>query len=71
MKRRFEFVQGSSAKFWEIARTGSDVTVRFGRIGTGGQAQTKSLGSSEAADRHAAKLIAGKTRKGYVECVVR
>jgi predicted DNA-binding WGR domain protein len=71
MTRRFEFVGGSSAKFWEITVAGSDVTARFGRMGTDGQVQTKSFGTGEAAERHAEKLIAEKTRKGYVECSVR
>ena len=30
-KRRFEFVGGSSDKFWEIGVNGSEVEVRFGR----------------------------------------
>lgn len=67
MTRHFEYVEGSSAKFWEIFTQGSDVTVRFGRIGTQGQTQTKSFGDVEAAARHVEKLIGEKTKKGYVE----
>lgn len=67
MKRHFEFVEGNSAKFWEISSEGSEVTVRFGRIGTEGQTQTKSLADDEAANRHVEKLIREKTKKGYVE----
>ena len=37
MKRYFEFIGGSSAKFWEVVVSGNEVTVRFGRIGTEGQ----------------------------------
>ena len=72
--RHFEFVgadadrgTSSSAKFWEITVKGSEVTVRFGRIGTDGQTKVKSLASGAAAEAEAAKLIAEKTRKGYVE----
>ena len=43
MKRHFELVEGNSSKFWEISTAGNDVTVRFGRIGTNGQTQTKDL----------------------------
>lgn len=43
MKRYFEFVGGTSAKFWEISTGGSEVSVRFGRIGTEGQTQVKRL----------------------------
>ena len=65
--RRFELVEGKSAKFWEISTSGSDVTVRFGRLGTNGQTQTKTFGDAAAAQRHADKLIEEKTEKGYVE----
>jgi predicted DNA-binding WGR domain protein len=65
--RRFEFVGGTSSKFWEIAVQGAEVTVRFGRIGTQGQTQEKSFPSADDANKHADKLIAEKTRKGYSE----
>ena len=65
--RRFEFVGGGSAKFWEIGSHGAQVTVRFGRLGTNGQTQTKDLGSETAAAVHVAKLIDEKLAKGYVE----
>ena len=65
--RRFEFVGGSSQKFWEISLAGNSFTVRFGRIGTAGQSQTKSFADEEKAKREAEKLIAEKVKKGYVE----
>ena len=68
-KRYFEFVSGSSAKFWEIGVSGNEVTVRFGRIDTEGQTQTKTLPDADAAASHAEKLIASKTAKGYHETV--
>ena len=68
MSRRFEFVGGSSAKFWEITRAGRDVTVRYGRIGTANQTVTKTLTDDTAAVRQADKLIGEKLAKGYVEC---
>ena len=43
------------------------MTVRFGRIGTNGQTQTKTFGDADAAQKHADKLIEEKTEKGYVE----
>ncbi|SDF34447.1 WGR domain-containing protein [Lentzea fradiae] len=64
--RRWELVSGNSAKFWEIDRDGSDVTVRFGRLDTNGQTQTKTLASAEAAEAHVAKLVAEKEKKGYL-----
>lgn len=65
MRRYFEFVGGTSAKFWEVALNHTEVTVRFGRIGTGGQTQRKSLADSAAAAAHAEKLITAKVAKGY------
>ncbi|MFO1514192.1 MAG: WGR domain-containing protein [Verrucomicrobiota bacterium] len=66
--RRFEFVGGSSQKFWEISISNNSFTVRFGRIGTEGQSQTKSFADQERAAREAEKLIAEKVKKGYSEC---
>ena len=68
-KHYCEFVGGSSAKFWEIGVSGNDVTVRFGRIGTQGQTQVKTLPDDDAAAKHAKKLLASKTAKGYAESV--
>jgi DNA ligase-1 len=65
--RHFVFVEGKSAKFWEIGRSGCDVTVRFGRLGTNGQTQTKSFANEAAAQAHMEKLIEEKTEKGYEE----
>ncbi len=66
-KHRFEFREGHSSKFWEIDVTGTDHTVRFGRIGTNGQSQTKSFSSEAVAQKDAARLIAEKQLKGYRE----
>jgi predicted DNA-binding WGR domain protein len=66
-KRHFEYVGGSSAKFWEVSNSGAEVTVRFGRIGTDGQTHTKTLPDAGAAATHAEKLISQKTAKGYQE----
>ncbi|MGE3407558.1 MAG: WGR domain-containing protein [Pirellulales bacterium] len=70
MHRRFEFVGGSSAKFWEVSVAGSHVTVRFGRIGADGQTQTKYLANDQQAQQHAEKLVSQKLAKGYVEYAV-
>ena len=66
-QRRFEFRDGSSSKFWEIAVSGREHTVRFGRIGGDGQSQTKTFATDAEAQRDANRLIAEKTRKGYRE----
>ena len=66
-KRRFEFVEGSSSKFWEIEVEGPRMTVCFGRVGTAGSPKDKTFASAAESEREAAKLVAEKTRKGYVE----
>jgi DNA ligase-1 len=65
--RYFECSEGSSRKFWEITIGGSDVTTRWGRIGTDGQSKTKSFGSEDKAMAEYSKLIKEKTDKGYIE----
>ncbi|MCB9597228.1 MAG: WGR and DUF4132 domain-containing protein [Sandaracinaceae bacterium] len=67
MTRRFELVEGKSAKFWEVTREGSDLHLRWGRLGTNGQSQTKEFASDAAATKEADKLILSKTKKGYAE----
>lgn len=64
--RRFEFSEGSSNKFWELGIEGSQVTVRFGRIGTQGQSSVKSFPDEVAAIKHAESLVKQKTGKGYL-----
>ena len=65
--RYFELIDGTSRKFWEISVADDAFTVRFGRIGTSGQSQTKSFADEARARREAEKLIAEKVKKGYVE----
>ena len=68
--RRFEFVEGSSSKFWEVTTNGREVTVRYGRIGSNGQSQTKSFTSDAAANTHTLQQINSKLAKGYRELAV-
>ena len=63
--RRFELVEGASAKFWEVSVSGAAVTVRFGKLGAAGQTQTKDHGSPETASKEAEKLVREKVKKGY------
>lgn len=65
--RRFEFVQGTSNKFWEVTVDGSSLTTSWGRIGTKGQSKTKSFDSPESAIQAQDKLVAEKLKEGYVE----
>ncbi len=65
--RYFEFIEGSSAKFWEIRVEGSTFFTRYGKIGTDGQVTQKDYDSEAKAQAEAAKLVAEKTKKGYAE----
>jgi predicted DNA-binding WGR domain protein len=64
---RYEFVEGTSSKFWEITLSGSSFTVRYGRIGTSGQTQEKTFPTEAKAKAEHDKLVKEKTGKGYVE----
>ena len=66
-KRYFEFISGTSSKFWEVSSEGVEMTTRFGKIGTNGQSSTKSFDSPEKAAAETAKMIAKKVKEGYVE----
>jgi DNA ligase-1 len=65
--RYFEYIGGTSRKFWEIRHSGCEVTVRFGRIGSAGQSKVKSFPEESAAAKHVEKLIGEKTGEGYIE----
>ena len=65
--RRLECTEDGSSKFWEASVNGGELTVRFGRIGTRGQTQTRAFTTAEAARNEQEKLIRSKLRKGYVE----
>lgn len=66
-KRRFEFSEGKSNKFWEIELTGNSVRTSWGRIGTTGQSVSKQCASEQKARELYDKLIQEKTGKGYIE----
>jgi predicted DNA-binding WGR domain protein len=65
--RRLEYEGGGSAKFWESEVRDSELVVRFGRLGTDGQQNTKVFPDAAAAAKEQVRLIREKTGKGYVE----
>jgi DNA ligase-1 len=65
--RYFEFVQGSSNKFWEVSQSGNTMTTRWGRIGSAGQSKTKTFADDQAAADAVARLVDEKTAEGYIE----
>ena len=66
-KRRFEFSDGSSNKFWEIEVHGEGFTTRHGKIGTAGTEVAKTFDSADEAQKGAGKLVGEKLKKGYSE----
>ena len=62
---RFELTEGTSAKFWQWMVEGCDLIVEYGRIGTKGQASTKSFPSEAAAREAGATLAREKVASGY------
>ncbi|MDP3537952.1 MAG: WGR domain-containing protein [Azonexus sp.] len=65
--RRFEYNDEKSSKFWEIQIKGNGFNVRYGKIGTDGQKQSKDFADTTSAEKQAQKLIAEKLGKGYLE----
>src|SRR5258708_31409108 len=63
---RYELSEGTSNKFWEVTVNGNDVITHYGRIGSAVQSTTKSFSSPAEAQAARDKLIAEKTKKGYV-----
>jgi len=65
--RHFEFVEGSSKKFWEIWMDGNSFCTKYGRIGTDGQETVKEFDTLDKAKKEYEKIVAEKVKKGYVE----
>lgn len=65
--RHLTFSEGTSHKFWRIELDGSSHSVTYGRIGTGGQTQTKEFPSEAAARKSFDQLVAEKVKKGYAD----
>ena len=65
MKTYLEFVEGNSAKFWEITVAGTQTETRFGKIGAKGQTSSKTHASAAKAKAFYNSQIAAKQKKGY------
>jgi len=66
-KRCFEFVGGSSSKFWHVTIDGSELVVVYGRIGSQGQVARKPFPTPDQARVEGERLIREKLGKGYQE----
>jgi len=60
---------GSAHKFYEVAVDGVQMTVRYGRIGEGGQVKTTTYASADKARAEADRKLGEKLRKGYQRSV--
>jgi predicted DNA-binding WGR domain protein len=58
-------VDESSRKFWRARVQDTKLYVNYGRIGTNGQTQLKTFGSTDDAEKELAKLEREKRKKGY------
>ena len=56
-----------SHKFWAVEQQENELHISWGKVGTNGQNQVKSFADAAAAEKAKLKLIAEKTKKGYVE----
>ncbi|MBB6174670.1 outer membrane protein assembly factor BamB [Nocardiopsis mwathae] len=56
-------------KFYEVVVEGTEVAIRYGRIGETGQSRTASYATRAKAEAAASKKIAEKLRKGYAPAV--
>jgi len=65
--RRFEFVEGTSAKFWMADVQGHTFIVVYGRLGTEGQRKEKDFPDADGARREYERKVAEKLREGYQE----
>lgn len=65
--RSFHYSDNKFDKFWIISLENNQHTVRFGRVGTQGQQQTKEFPTAEKARQSYEKLIRDKMAKGYME----
>ncbi|MEU1432029.1 WGR domain-containing protein [Nocardia sp. NPDC005746] len=61
---------GTAHKFYEVVVTGTQVTIRYGRIGDAGARQVSSFPTVEKARAAAAKKVGEKMRKGYAPAVM-
>jgi predicted DNA-binding WGR domain protein len=62
---RFVLIYGTSNKFWEAGVKDDKLIIRFGRIGTKGQAQVKTFADMQTAIKEKEKSIREKVAKGY------
>lgn len=63
---RYELIEGTSRKFWDVSLHGTQLVVHWGRIGTQGQSKVFEFPTAAAAEDQQSRLIRQKTAKGYI-----
>lgn len=61
-----ELSDGKSHKFYEATVNGTEIIIRYGRIGTTGQSSSTTYATAETAQAEATKKINEKLKKGYL-----
>jgi predicted DNA-binding WGR domain protein len=59
-------VSADGERFWEIKQEGHRLQLRFGKTGTRGQAEVKTLESEEQAAAQLKELVAARLESGYI-----
>jgi outer membrane protein assembly factor BamB len=62
--------EGTSHKFYEVIINGTEVNIRYGRIGDKGQSQSTTYPTPEKAKTEAQKKINEKLKKGYEPAIM-
>ena|SRR3990167_2989081 len=65
--RRFEGKEEKNEKFWEIFKGEKEYTIRWGKMDSDGNSQTKQFASEKEAVEEYNKVVADKLEKGYKE----
>lgn len=65
MRKCFELIAGTSAKFWTVEIVGKHYLATFGRIGTQGQTKIQTFATAFEATDKANAMIGEKISKGY------
>jgi predicted DNA-binding WGR domain protein len=68
-KRYFALKDEKSDKYWSIEKTDSSFLINYGKVGSEGQKTEKTFSTEEDCQKEIDKLIAAKTKKGYVEII--
>ncbi len=64
--RRLEFPAKNPDRFWEVEQSGATYTMRWGKLGTTGATQSKTLDTPQKTAREVDRLVEERIAKGFV-----